>query len=92
VAGTVCQAENIIGQLPANRVLNVRYEDVLQDPIPNLLACAEFCGLDVSCETVEKSVFHIDSSRAYSYRMDPGLQEFCEEHKKTLAEYGYKAR
>lgn len=85
----LCQAEKVVEQMPAERVLNIRYEDMLLNPLPNLISCVDFCGVNASKEKVEHLVSNIDPSRAYSYAKDPELRVFCEQHKETLAKFGY---
>lgn len=85
----LCQAEKVLERIPSHRVLNLRYEDMLLNPLPNLISCAEFCGINASLEKAERLVSNIDPSRAYSYANDPELQRFGEQHKEALAEFGY---
>jgi hypothetical protein len=84
------QARAMIEQLPANRSLALRYEDVLENPLEYLRESAEFCGLDVSDQRLREVVAGIKADRANSYMSDPGLRQFALDHGAELAERGYK--
>lgn len=43
-----CQAPEVIQQLPNHRVLELRYEHVLEDPVSHVWENAEFCEIDLS--------------------------------------------
>jgi hypothetical protein len=86
----VDQATGVMQQLPNHRVLKLRYEQVLEDPVPHLRASAEFCGLDVSDQKIEKLTAEINANRAYSYLNDPELRNFACDHQVVLAARGYK--
>lgn len=83
------QAREMMQQLPSHRVLKLRYEHVLEDPVPYLRASAEFCGLNVSNQKLEAMVAVINNSRAYFYLNDPVLLSFARDHQLTLSERGY---
>ena len=84
------QAREAMQHLPGHRVLELRYEQVLEDPIPYLQACAEFCGLGVPEDKLKALATGINGSRAYAYLNDPRLRDFALDHRVTLAEHGYK--
>jgi len=77
-------------QLPNHRVLKLRYEQVLEDPVPHLRASAEFCGIDASDQKLEAMTAGINGSRAYSYLSDPEHRDFVRFYQVALAERGYK--
>ncbi|MDA3877727.1 MAG: sulfotransferase [Halothiobacillus sp.] len=84
------QATEIMQQLPNHRVLKLRYEQLLVDPVPYLRASAAFCGLDVSNRKIDAMTAGINGSRAYSYLNDPELRDFARDHQVALADRGYK--
>lgn len=86
----VDQATEEIQQLPNHRVLKLRYEQVLKDPVTYLRASAEFCGLNVSNQKLEKLTTGIDANRAYAYLSNPELREFACRNQVALADRGYK--
>ncbi|MEQ1485985.1 sulfotransferase, partial [Methyloglobulus sp.] len=69
----VDQSAKVTQHLGENRVLKLKYEEVLENPVLHLRMCAEFCEFDVSDQKLESLTASIDSSRAYSYRNDPEL-------------------
>jgi len=83
------QAENALGELPDHRVLKIRYEHLLEDPLACLQESAEFCKLNISRENIEKLSAGINSSRAYAYRENPALREFARAHRDELLVRGY---
>ncbi|MBW1636046.1 MAG: sulfotransferase [Deltaproteobacteria bacterium] len=83
------QAQQVLADLPDHRVLKLQYEHFLEKPVSCLQQCAEFCGLDISIENIEKISADVDSSRAYAYRKNPVLLEFAQIHRKELQLRGY---
>lgn len=84
------QATRIIKQLDNHRVLELRYENVLENPITHLQATAEFCGLEVPNQRLEAITMSIDRNRAYPYVNDPELREFARDHRVALTKRGYR--
>jgi len=87
----VNQAQEAIRQIPNCRVLKLRYEQILEDPIPQLRACAEFCGLTISKQKLKALTKGINGSRAYAYLKNPVLRDFARVHESVLANRGYTA-
>jgi hypothetical protein len=85
----VDQGRTVIRQLPEDRVLALRYEQMLEDPITYLRASARFCGLDTAESRLKALVADIKFDRAARYRSDPELRQFAFEHKAELSERGY---
>ena len=71
------QARAAMGQVPAERVLALRYEDVLDDPVNWLGRSADFCGLKASQNQIENAVKNIRTDRAKAYESDVRACEFC---------------
>lgn len=55
----------------SNPALSVRYEDVLADPVAQLDAIREFCGLPGNRTHVETACSTIRKDRRFAYRDDP---------------------
>ncbi len=68
--------------------IQLKYEDLLQDPGPSLDRVLDFCGLADSPPPPEL-LGTINTGRAYSYRQHPELVEFADQWKDTLARFGY---
>ncbi len=83
------QAKTVMEQLPGQQILKLHYEKLLEDPIPCLRSCAEFCSLDASSQQLETLTAGINTGRAFSYLNDPELVAFAGKHQADLAEYGY---
>jgi hypothetical protein len=83
------QARAMIEQLPAERSLALRYEDVLENPSEHLRVSADFCGLEVSDQRLREVVAGIKADRANPYASDPELRQFALDHSAELQERGY---
>ncbi len=86
------QARAMIAQLPGDRSLSLRYEEVLENPLKYLRESADFCGLDVSDRRLHEVVAGIKADRANSYASDPELRQFALDHSAELGERGYRDR
>lgn len=84
------QAADMIRQLPEQQVLKLRYETILADPVPSLLASAEFCHLNITSQEVDTLAKGINADRANSYKKNPDLMEFALNHREELAAKGYQ--
>jgi hypothetical protein len=84
------QARAMIEQLPANRSLALRYEDVLENPFTYLRESADFCELGVSDQRLREISADIKFDRANSYLSDPELRQFALDHDVELSERGYR--
>jgi hypothetical protein len=85
------QAREMIAQLPPERALALRYEEVLDDPHRFLRQSADFCGLEVSDKRLEEVIAGIKADRANSYMSDSELREFASRHSAELGAFGYIA-
>jgi Sulfotransferase family len=85
----VNQARKMLEALPSDRVLALRYEDVLADPETHLRSSAKFCGLDVPDEKLRKVVASIRPDRARSYLSNAELRKFALDHQAELGRFGY---
>jgi hypothetical protein len=85
----VDQSLAITRLLPESRVLVVRYEQLLTDPVAQLTKCAEFCGLETSAQECERVASSINRNRALSYRCDDRLARFAAQNETVLSQLGY---
>jgi hypothetical protein len=83
------QAEAMMAQLPAHRVLALRYEDVLENPVKWLARSADFCGLKVSQTQLDSTVKNIRVDRAKAYESDVELTDFAQKRSAALSARGY---
>ena len=83
------QAVDLMQYIPDHKLLKLCYEEILEDPVPHLRSSVEFCGLEVSNESLESVTADINASRSFSYKTDPELQNFQLKNKETLNKYGY---
>jgi hypothetical protein len=83
------QAEAMIAKVPVDRVLALRYEEVLNDPIKWLGETAGFCGLEVSKAQLDSAVKNIRVDRAKAYESDVDLSNFAARHSGALSARGY---
>jgi hypothetical protein len=66
----VQQAEANLSCL-TNPILQLRYEDILNDPATHLHQMADFCELEPGAAAIKASVSQIDTSRALAFTADP---------------------
>ncbi len=83
------QADAVIATLPRERVLALRYEEVLEDPVKWLSKSAAFCDLKASKTQIETAVKSIRADRAKAYEFSADLKKFAATHAEALAARGY---
>jgi hypothetical protein len=83
------QARAAMDQMQAKRVLALRYEDILADPVKWLGQSADFCGLKASQNQIENAVKNIRTDRANAYESDLELANFAAERSAALSARGY---
>ena len=79
----------MIAQVPAERALALRYEEVLADPVKWLGETAAFCKLEVEPARIERAARNIKADRAQAYQSDPDLARFAAAHASALSARGY---
>lgn len=84
------QAVDVMQQISDHRLLKLCYEEILEDPVLHLRSCVEFCGMEVSNQSLEAVTVGINASRAYSYQNERILRDFVTEYKPSLEYWGYK--
>jgi hypothetical protein len=72
-----------------DKSISLRYEDVLENPVPNIKELAKFCGLDVSENKIKELTKSLDKSRMYAFRNKPELVDFEKQVKERLSKLGY---
>ena len=71
------------------RALELRYESLLEDPLPNLERVLEFCGLDAPEKSLREEAAKFRSDRAYAHRGDSALNEYARLVSARLERFGY---
>ncbi len=70
------QAFSLGPEHPVGKVLHLRYEDFLQEPLPFLGNLAKFCGLTPSEQQLASVAAKADVKRAYAFRKSGELSNF----------------
>jgi hypothetical protein len=83
------QADAAIATLPRERVLTLRYEEVLSNPAKWLTDVAAFCDLNASKARIGETVKGIRADRAQAYESNAELKIFAARHAGALAARGY---
>ena len=73
-----------------DRIMEVRYEDLLEHPYRELSALAAFCSLPASSGVVGQAAGRIRPARALAYQHDPMLRELAERWREQLQPFGYR--
>lgn len=73
-----------------DRVMHIRYEDILDSPQEQVRVMLEFCGLDANSTHLQKIMTTINPSRAYAYRKSEELLKFSETVKDRLQRFAYE--
>ncbi|MEM7585726.1 MAG: sulfotransferase [Acidobacteriota bacterium] len=73
------------------RLLELRYEELLASPQREMERLLDFCGLSPDPETLAASLSGIDADRAYSFRHDRELRELWQARRESpwMIRYGY---
>ena len=74
-----------------DRALELRYEDLLNEPEPLLARVLEFCGLALDEPALRSTVENIRPGRRFAFAGDPELAAFARTHHDTLTALGYSA-
>lgn len=82
--------DNAVAYLPPERLLRIRYEDVIQNPQQILSQCSRFAGLNISEKRIEQVAKSIRPDRVFQYRRDPAIMEAAWRYSAALQSSGYK--
>jgi hypothetical protein len=72
-----------------SRGVELRYEDLLEDPTGSLRDLAAFCGLPLGEERVTEAASAVDTARSLAFRGDPELEAFAKAAAERLRARGY---
>ena len=72
-----------------DKALELRYEDLLADPMPALSRILDFCGLEKSEAEVVRLAQPFKPDRAYAFLAKPEWVAHAERHKDLLSRHGY---
>ncbi len=80
--------ETYIGLLSAftknkKNILNIKYEDFLNNPDAGIKSLSDFCGLQSDLETINRIAKTVSKNRAYAFLNNDDLTLFYHEHKKA---------
>ena len=86
-------AQNNLLAVPAHQRLQIRYEDLLSDPLPELRRLARFCGLPTDQHRIAQAIdqHRLNDARAYAHRQDPDLRALAHANAGLLADHAYDA-
>lgn len=74
-----------------NRLLELRFETLLETPREEIARVAAFCGLEPEPGALEAAASRVRGDRALAFRRDPGLLELFREVRRSpwMERYGY---
>ncbi len=72
----VAEARAHVRELGA-RAVEVRYEDLLAEPVGRIGSLVEFCGIPANPALLRKAAALVRKERAYAYRSSPELSSFA---------------
>ena len=77
--------------VPPEKVLHIKYEDLLDSPQDILTKVVHFCGLTVDTANIQKSVASINKERRYAFSQTPKLVQLYKTIQKDplLQQLGY---
>jgi hypothetical protein len=71
------------------RAIELRFEDLAENPEPAFTSLARLCGLDPTAEQLANTAKLVDRSRSAAHERDPQLREMARRNEDLLARYGY---
>jgi hypothetical protein len=71
-----------------DRAMEVRFEDLVQQPQEHIARIAAFCGLPETDESAQVPA-RVDPSRAFAFRADKKLTKLAEAFREVLERQGY---
>lgn len=74
-----------------NQALELRYEDLLQDPVYLLRRVTDFCGIEASKKVLQSQAERFDPNKAFAYSQSGVLSEFAAKNVHKLEKFGYEA-
>lgn len=70
-------------------VLEVQYENLLENPYEGFVRLAEFCELSANKALTEQAAASVDNGRAFAFRGNPELESLAEKNASSLQRFGY---
>jgi len=74
-----------------SQALEIRYEDLLRDPLPFLDRICKFIGIEPSQDQLRRASESFDPSKAFSYTQSTELSDFAGRFASHLEKLGYRA-
>ena len=71
------------------RGFEVRFEDLMRDPVRQIGALADFCGIRADHTVVAELAASANPDRAFAHRLDPELVAVADRATAVLAKHGY---
>ncbi|WP_082813708.1 sulfotransferase [Bradyrhizobium sp. DOA1] len=84
------EAEAVLSAVPSERLLRLRYEDVLDDPAAAIKIAVPFCGLSATDEQINSIAGSVVRERSGAYEATPELRAFASRHAAELRAVGYE--
>jgi hypothetical protein len=84
----IAEARNHVAAL-GERSLEIKYEDVLANPVEALRVVSQFCGLEVSDASIQDVASLVRRERAYAFQDNSELQAFAARVPERLSTHGY---
>ena len=72
-----------------NRAIELRFEDLLAEPVAQLTALSQVLGLDPDARQIARVAGRLNPGRALAFRSDPSLRDFSARHSEQLSRFGY---
>lgn len=72
-----------------DHAIQIRFEDLLKNPVEHLRSLNSFCELDASPALVKQVAKDLKPDRAYAYRGDKELRSFADRVSSRLSKHGY---
>ncbi len=73
-----------------NRAINIRFEELVQNPRSTLSKLAAFCGLSSDSSDFTETWSAMDKTRAFAFRNQSALVDFARAMRDRLAAWGYR--
>ena len=71
------------------RAIEVKYENILEQPETEIEIIAKFCGLNTNKDSIIKACRGVKKSRAYAFRKNTNLNPLAKTYSDLLSTYGY---
>jgi hypothetical protein len=72
-----------------NKALEIRYEDLLQQPEKSVRRLNDFCQLENSSQTISNALKVVRPAPAFAYKNNPDLALLAADNAELLNKFGY---